>query len=104
MSCRMTILSKLETNRIRRKKNRSLYLVVRIDVEEWFSNLIDSPMDDHENDIDIEHVLEDSIDEEWDVIEEFSRRDNRYSRREMDDTIDTKIHLVIEWTELNPIT
>ena len=39
---------------------------------ELFLNLIDNPMDDLGNDIDIAHEFEDLIHEELNVIEEFS--------------------------------
>jgi hypothetical protein len=45
---------------------------------ELFLNLIDNPMDDHENDIDIVHEFEDLIDEELNVIEEFYYINNQY--------------------------
>jgi hypothetical protein len=45
---------------------------------ELFLNLIDNPMDDHENDIDIVHEFEGLIHKELNVIEEFSNINNPY--------------------------
>jgi len=43
-----------------------------------FLKIIDNPMDDHENDIDIVHEFEDLIHKELNVIEEFLNINNQY--------------------------
>jgi hypothetical protein len=59
---------------------------------ELFLNLIDNPMDAHENDIDIVHEFVYLIQKELHVIEEFSYINNLYFLQEMDGMIDMLNH------------